>query len=293
MDNRPTIPLALIPPKLLFELSAKLRAPGSSLALAFPALDEDLHHAGYLGIDATAYAAACLLNAVLSFVFVFAAVLAIGLVANKPAALPALGIGLVVGVAILGTCLVYPQVVAKRVARTIETNLIPAVRHMLIEIRSGVPLFNALVSASTGYPRVSDDLSRIVQRLNAGVSEIDALSEASQSSPSWQFRKVMWQLSNALKVGSDIGVALEGTLSELQRDQAELIKRYAQELSPLTLVYMLAAVVLPSLGITMIIIIGSLLSVPLPPFVMPLLFLLLVGFQLFFLNFVSTRRPSS
>ena len=47
--------------------------------------------------------------------------------------------------------------------------------------------------------------------------ELDALAEASHENPSLQFRKVLWQISNALKVGSDVGEALEAIVEELTR----------------------------------------------------------------------------
>ena len=55
---------------------------------------------------------------------------------------------------------------------------------------------------------------------------------------------------------------------------------------------MISAIVFPSLGITMLIVVGSLLSFPIPKVVLPVIFIALVGFQFMFFNFVSTRRPA-
>jgi hypothetical protein len=57
------------------------------------------------------------------------------------------------------------------------------------------------------------------------------------------------------------------------------------------MIYMVMAVVLPSLGITMIIIIMSFMNVLIPITVFPAVFLFLLVFQLFFISFVKSRRP--
>jgi flagellar protein FlaJ len=196
-----------------------------------------------------------------------------------------------VGIATLVTCLVFPQIIATQKRRAIDANMITATRQLLIQIRSGVPLFNALLSVSSGHNKVSDEFYKIVAKLNAGVAETEALAEASATSPSMQFRKVVWQLSNALKVGTDVGLALEATLNELELEQTEQIKKYSQELSPLTMIYMISAIIVPSLGVTMLIVIGSLMSFPIPKVILPVIFLIMIGFQAFFLNFVASRRP--
>jgi hypothetical protein len=58
------------------------------------------------------------------------------------------------------------------------------------------------------------------------------------------------------------------------------------------MLYMMAAVVVPSLGITMLIVISSFMSIQIPKFILPLALVFLIGFQLFFANFVSSRRPN-
>ncbi|HLD76271.1 MAG TPA: type II secretion system F family protein, partial [Candidatus Norongarragalinales archaeon] len=131
-----------------------------------------------------------------------------------------------------------------------------------------------------------------VRRINAGTSELDALSEASQQNPSLGFQRALWQLTNALKVGSDVSRVVESLVDEFIGEQKDQIRRYGQELSPWAMLYMMLAVVVPSLGVTMMLVVASFAK-----FSIPLIFLggviaFLVFFQLFFMNFISTRRPS-
>ena len=130
-----------------------------------------------------------------------------------------------------------------------------------------------------------------MSRFNSGVSDLDVLSDAARENPSFQFRKVLWQVSNALKVGSDVGSALEVIVNDLEKEKIDEIRKYGQELAPWTMIYMMAAVVLPSLGIALLIVITSFLAVELPSFTLAIVLAFLVIFQLFFMNFVASRRP--
>jgi flagellar protein FlaJ len=162
---------------------------------------------------------------------------------------------------------------------------------MLIAIRSGVPLYNTMASLTLDYGETSNEFRKIVKKINSGVHELDALSDATAENPSQQFRKLLWQVSNALKVGSDVGNVLEALNQEYTKERVDQVRRYGQELSPLSMVYMMFAIILPSLGITMLIVITSFLTVPIPSITLLALFGVLVLFQLFFLNLISTRRP--
>ncbi|GEM_PF-828905 len=292
LDSKiPILPFSLVPPQFTFALASKTRTIGTAVQAWVPILGDDLMGAGYEGIEADTYATACVLNAFTNFVVSFIIIGLLGVATLTPMLLLAGLAASALGFATLLTGLVYPQIIASQRRRAIDANMITATRQLLIQIRSGVPLFNALLSVSTGHNKVSDEFYKIVAKLNAGVAEADALAEASATSPSMQFRKVVWQLSNALKVGTDVGLALEATLSELERDQTEQIKKYSQELSPLTMIYMISAIIVPSLGVTLLIVIGSLLSFPIPKVLLIAIFIVMVAFQAFFLNFVSTRRP--
>jgi len=290
-SKTPMLPFSLVPPQFTLALAAKTRPIGTAIQAWVPILGDDLVGAGYEGIDADTYATACVLNAFTNFFVSFVLIDVMGMLTLTSMLVLAGIASVAIGVATLVTCLVFPQIIAAQRRRAIDANMITATRQLLIQIRSGVPLFNALLSVSTGHNKVSDEFYKIVAKLNAGVAEADALAEASASSPSLQFRKVVWQLSNALKVGTDVGLALEATLSELELEQTEQIKKYAQELSPLTMIYMISAIIVPSLGVTLLIVIGSLLSFPIPKALLVAVFIVMIGFQAFFLDFVSSRRP--
>jgi len=263
---------------------------GGFLSAFFPGLHEELFQA-QISESTREYAAITFTVAFSNALFGFVLVAIIGLLANMSVLPLATGIFLMLGLASFFTLIYYPRVIISKRRKMLESQLIPATRQFLIELRSGVPLFNSMTSIASGYGEVSVEFRKIITKINGGVSELDALQEATRENPSLQFRKILWQISNALKVGSDVGDSLESLMSELTKEKVDEIHRYGQELSPWTMIYMMVAVVLPSLGVTLMIVISSFLSISIPSIVLPITLMLLVGFQLFFMNFVASRRP--
>lgn len=286
-----SILFSVLPPKLVHVLSARYPGVGAYLAGALPALREDMLQAE-VEIPVRDYAGNAFF-ASLGNAATLALVIAIaGTLAKANYIIPLLAVPAFIFIATFFTLVVYPKIIAKKRARALEIYVIPAARQLLIQLRSGVPLFNAMASLASDYGDLSVEFKKIVNRINSGVSDIDALTEAARANPSLPFRRMLWQMANALKVGGEVGTALDSLLDELSRDKMDSLKRYGQELSPWVVMYMLMAIIVPSIGISMIIVILSLLSVDMPKVVLGLILLFLAGFNIFFLDFAASRRPS-
>ncbi|TRZ54025.1 type II secretion system F family protein [archaeon] len=113
----------------------------------------------------------------------------------------------------------YPSLIASRNVRTLEKDMLSAMQHMLIEVKSGVPLFNSMVGISEGYGNISREFRKITKEINAGVKETDALDEATQRNPFVHFRRVLWQIANALRSGSDVASTLQSIVENLSKEQ--------------------------------------------------------------------------
>ena len=288
----PMVPLSLLPPRPLEKLSKKFSNAGIVIAAFSPFLKESLLQSEY-DWQAREYAAMALTSALINSLLVGILVLVVALASKNPGLYAfAVLLAAVLFAATLATTLYYPKIIATKRMRKLEVQLIPAIRQLLIEVKSGVPLFNAMASISSEYGEVSKEFGKIVQRINSGTPDLEALAEASTSNPSHQFRRVLWQISNALKVGSDVGRVLELQIDELTRERVDQIRRYGQELSPWTMIYMMAAVILPSLGVTMMIVVVGFLDVSVPKAVLGGVLVGLIGFQILFMNFVNSRRPA-
>ncbi|MCK5176992.1 MAG: hypothetical protein KAQ92_04665, partial [Candidatus Aenigmarchaeota archaeon] len=92
------------------------------------------------------------------------------------------------------TILAKPKIMAKRMARDIDGELPYAMRHLLIEIRSGIPIYESLVNISEGYGYVSKEFKEIVCNVNGGKSEIEAIEDSILQSPSTSYRRSFWQI---------------------------------------------------------------------------------------------------
>ena len=297
------IPFAFLPPRLITSAAKKLVAVGNFMAAMIPTLKEELIQAD-IEVAPREWMSIALVTALSNSVIITALIVVIGFASRANILHYAALFGLIMLPTTFATVVYYPRIISTRKTRRLENYLIPAARQLLIELKSGVPLFQALVSISNDYGEVSKEFRKMVKRINSGVPELDALSDASRESPSFSFRKLLWQISNALKVGSDLGSALEAIIVDLEREQVDRIKKYGQELSPWTMIYMMFAVVLPSLGVSLFIVITSFLNIQLPDLTLPWggslpgteVFLVgvvvfLIIFQLFFMNFVGSRRP--
>ena len=103
---------------------------------------------------------------------------------------------------------------------------------------------------------------------------------------------MLWQIINALRTGSDVSESLKSVIEQITKEQIIEIKTYAKKLNPLAMFYMIIAVILPSLGITMLIVLSSFISLQLS---LPLLVgiaILLGLLQMIFFVVIKSSRPS-
>ncbi len=189
----------------------------------------------------------------------------------------------------------YPKLAAMRRVKEIDKNLLPALQDMLVQLNSGIPLFNILVNVARGsYGAISIEFKNTIQEINAGRNQIDALEDIAVRNPSVLFRRTLWQLVNGMKEGADIASLIKEVMRAVGDEQLTQIQRYGGQLSPLALFYMLIAIIAPSLGVTFIIVLSS--FVALSPVVTKTLFFGLLGFtilfQILFLGMIKTRRPA-
>lgn len=184
-----------------------------------------------------------------------------------------------------------PNIRAKKRSRKLDKELPYALRHILIEVKAGIPLYQALVSVSEGYGEASKEFKRIIKEINGGVSQVKALENAVMRNLSMQFKRSLWQMINALKSGADVSAALESLVESIIQSQILQVRKYGKELNPYTMVYMLVAIILPSLGVTFLMIISTFTNFS----VSNLIFYGLLGgltlFHIVFLNFVKSKRP--
>ena len=176
--------------------------------------------------------------------------------------------------------------------KEIDREVLFAGQYLLIKLYSGKPLLNALVETSRSYGVASKYMGEIVNEIDTGSSLEKALENAMSYSPSEKFRKILFHVNNALRLGIDITVPLSNVLEEITREQELEIKTYGKKLNTIIIFYMLAAVVIPSIGMTIFIVLSSFINfrIGLTTFVVALGLIVLI--QLIFLSVFKSVRPT-
>ncbi len=291
-NHQSRIPFVPLPQQAAEKISHIFSGFGSRLSKAFPSMKLDLYIAE-IPFHTEEYLSLAIFSGLLYFFLIFGFVFLISAVAATADIFLSLGISILFSFFVFSQILIYPKFLVSRKTRDIESNLLPALYHMMIEVKSGVPLFNALVGVSEGYGKVSEEFKKIVSRINAGVSETEALDSASEKNPSLYFRRAIMQIVNSIKAGGTISNALEAIVDNLTKEQVISVKKYSQELNPLTMMYMLVAVILPTLGLTFLIVLSSFSGGGVPKIIFPTILFALAAFQFFFMGIVKTKRPAT
>jgi len=256
-----------------------------------PSVEQDLKGAR-MDIDAEEYIAFCLLNSIKAGIALLASGLALGQFANiEIFTRGSLVVSPVISVFVLFSLIFRPKIQAKQLARSIEKNLPYALRHMLIEVSSGISLYQAMVSVSSDYGEASEEFEKIVSDIQGGKPQIEALEDSVGRTQSQMYRRTMWQLINSMKSGSNLTETLESLVDTIIEEQKIQVKNYGEDLNPFILMYLMLAVIFPSLGVTLMIVLSSFTGFSIQSNIFYLLIGGLIVFQIFFLNLIKSRRP--
>ncbi len=165
-------------------------------------------------------------------------------------------------------------------------------QYLLIKLYSGRPLLNALIETTKSYGVAAKYIEEIVNDIGTGSSLEDALENAMTYSPSEKFRKILFHINNALRLGIDVTKPLSAVLDEITKEQDIEIKRYGKKLNTIVIFYMLAAVVIPSIGMTLFIVLSSFINftVSTTHFLVVILFMIII--QFLFISMFTTIRPT-
>jgi archaeal flagellar protein FlaJ len=287
------IPFSFLPKGLLRKLSGIFFWLGGPLSRRIKSLDLHLKQSK-IRLRPNEYLSMCITSTFFFFV-IFSILVSLLLVK--------LGFGYGVGIFsvlfvslfIFAQQIMYPKLRANKKIRSIEKNLLPALQNMLVQLGSGVPLFNVMATISdSDYGGVSEQFRIAIRKINAGEPQIRVLEELARDNPSLYFRRTMWQIISGMETGTDMTDVIKLSIDNLSEEQIIQIQKYGSQLNPLAMFYMIIAVIIPSLGITFIIILASFLN--LSPVAVKFVFwgllALVFFFQLMFIGMLKTRKPN-
>ena len=198
----------------------------------------------------------------------------------------------IVFVLIFSYLLKVPEAKISKKEKEISKEIIFAGRHLIIELESGVPLYNALINISKNYETVGRYFKEIVDKVDLGVSMEDALTEAVEYTPSNDFRRLLWQILNSIRTGSEVSSSLGSVLEQISREQAIEVNEYSRKLNPFAMFYMIIAVILPTLGVTISVVLSSFIEVQFNLTIFLVIAFLLAFVQFMFLSLIKFSRPA-
>jgi flagellar protein FlaJ len=203
-------------------------------------------------------------------------------------------VALLVILIVFNYLMLYPDARIVRRKKELDYEIVFAGRHIVIALKSGMPLFDTFVGASSGYGEVSVEFKKIVDKIILGIPTTQAIREVAQDNPSKYFVRMTMQIANSVASGADVGDSLEAVLDQISKEQTIKLKEYSQKLTPFVMFYMLFGIIVPSIGVVFA---TALLSVIRPgtfgvtsAILIPVFFLIAI-LQFLFLGLIENSRP--
>ncbi|MBD3208886.1 type II secretion system F family protein [Candidatus Woesearchaeota archaeon] len=185
----------------------------------------------------------------------------------------------------------YVDFKIQKVVNGINQEIIFAGRFLIIELESGVPMYVTFKNLAKNYDIIGKYFAEIIEKVDLGTTMEDALNEAIVLTPSPNFRKMLWQLLNSMKTGSDVTNALNVVIDQIVREQQIEVKEYGRKLNPLAMFYMMAAIIIPSLGTTMLVVLATFIGFQISLVILFVLTGMIAFVQFMFLSIIKTIRP--
>ncbi len=190
------------------------------------------------------------------------------------------------------TFLNFPLQKGKGSTKNIERDILFTARDMIISLRSGMPLFNAIISVSTGYGDASKEFAKIVERVQTGSSLEDAIDMTVSASKSASFRRIMLQAAVSIRAGADVVGALQSVIDQLSQERIIELRRYGQRLNAIAMFYMLFGIILPSMGIAVVTILTTFIAIfTVNITVLEFALVGIIFLQIVFLKMITSSRP--
>src|SRR3989344_2636244 len=288
------VPLMFIQPSVLSNLSKRFKGYGKFAARLIPGLEYDVLTFG-VDIDALEYSFISLFNSTFLSIFFFVLMFVLSFLVAGRTVSNSLALALAVAFAIFIVFtyiyLRYPSIYAGKKAELVEKNLVFVLKDLLLQVSSGIGLYNAMVTVyKSNYGEMSLEFEKLAKKVNTGVSIESALETLSVRTKSDYLKRTSWQLMNAVKAGASLREALRTLILELNNVQHVRISNYAKELNLWSLLYMLFSVAIPTMGFVMLVVLGSFAGFDVTPKTFIIFILIDVFIQVAIIGFIKSRR---
>lgn len=198
----------------------------------------------------------------------------------------------IIGLVMMIQTMNLPGMTARKKGKDVERNLLYALRHMTVQVRSGATLFEAMKSvAFSEYGNLSKDMDITVKQVASGFSIASAIDSLAMRNRSKNYKKILWQLENAIRTGSDVGDVLMAMSENYFEEQKIAIQKFGREMNTITMVFLITTVIFPVMAVIMLVL-TALIPVQSIPSSFLFIFLFIVGFiQFMIIGYIKEKRP--
>ncbi|NPA76521.1 MAG: type II secretion system F family protein [Candidatus Diapherotrites archaeon] len=210
-------------------------------------LDWDLYAAG-LPFTGSQYLILTLVSATVLALIAFIASVPLFLTKGNPV-LAAIG---PITVAFLTFVLVYvfarmhPATIAANRSRAAERYLPFALRHLAVEIRAGMGLYQAMRAvAAANYGELSEEFKRTLREIDEGKPMEVALSNLAARSKSRGMRRAVASILRAVRIGGNLSDTIMNIAKDVSFEQRQKVAAYSEKLNFFGVLFMFVGVVFP------------------------------------------------
>lgn len=137
--------------------------------------------------------------------------------------------------------------------KTVDSDLLFVSEYFLVSLESGLPLGNVIQGISQIDRPGGRFFKRIYTDFKTGKDLEAALNDAIDYAPADQIKVLLKRLSDSLKIGVDLKDVLVNFIEESSAKKIVEIQAFSKKLNPKVMMYLLLGIVVPSLGITFLI----------------------------------------
>ncbi len=145
------------------------------------------------------------------------------------------------------------EVQIKKYGRKLDSDLLFISEYLLVSLESGLPLGNVIERVSTINRPGGVFFKKIFTEFKTGKDLYSALNEAVEYAPSEQMKTLVKRLADSLRIGVDLKDVLAAFIEESSEKKVVEIQAFSKRLNPKVMMYLLLGIVVPSLGITFLI----------------------------------------
>ncbi|MEM4295707.1 MAG: type II secretion system F family protein [Candidatus Anstonellales archaeon] len=188
--------------------------------------------------------------------------------------------------------LAYPRAKIVDLSKSIDKDLSILLSDIIIQLKSGVLLYDALVSAGTAnYGLASKKINEMIRKISQGYSERAAMQELALTIRSEFMKTTMWRIVSSLRIGGNVVYLLDAITKTVKEYNEREMKMYIDLINIGLMFFLLLGVVLPSIAIISGLIILSASGIPFSVHLLIAIYASSLVLQLFIIGYISVSKP--